>query len=124
MVPTSTPGFRMTESGSERKINEELERAELGKHLSWSALLTGIFLVFLALCFLITNEPAHSPGAEDASHLVLASSPPWWALPLFVGSVILFLVSVALVRYFGGRAGRIRSLNGKREEAGDRRLLI
>ncbi|KXA92067.1 hypothetical protein AKJ64_04105 [candidate division MSBL1 archaeon SCGC-AAA259E17] len=38
----------MTESGSERKINEELEHSELGKHLSWSALLTGIFLVFLA----------------------------------------------------------------------------
>lgn len=97
----------MAEKGNGRKINEELERAEFGRHLSTSGALVGVFFAFLSLCFLVTTENAGAQGAESVDQLVFSSS-PWWALPLLVGGVVLLIVSGALAFYFGGRAHRVR----------------
>ncbi|KXB07282.1 hypothetical protein AKJ51_01610 [candidate division MSBL1 archaeon SCGC-AAA382A20] len=98
----------MGEKGNGQKINEELERAELWRHLSTSAALVGVFFAFLSLCFLVTTENAGAQGAESVEQLVLSPSPPWWALPLLAGGIVLFIVSGALAFYFSGRAHRVR----------------
>lgn len=86
----------MAEKGNGRKINEELERAELGRHLSKSAASVGVFFAFLSLCFLVTTENEGAQGAESVEKLILSPSPPWWALPLRAGGIVLFIVSGAL----------------------------